>query len=297
MRAIENEEPAIGLRQAATASLRAALVWTIAAAAIVLWLVGSYRWLAYQLGEWQFDRFGKFYPALTFLAFVLVACVPIALVWLARRRRRRTADAADAATIHDHRREERAIWRLRLFAWVVAGVAALLALGAWLTLPSARSGDPVEITAGRAIPESPSWGVLRGDYRLGRTAYFDEDLLFVRRRLLVAPVVFEGAGARSAPPLFTVVEPLAGNRGFVSIGRGLIVPGGVPRELLPLYASERAGPVALLMRDEEEAGWRRRMFGWQSAIVALIGLLAALGAGRHLKRIRARATDPQAPST
>ncbi|HVF92864.1 MAG TPA: hypothetical protein VM900_00965, partial [Sphingomonas sp.] len=58
--------------------------WAIVVAFVLLWQLVAYRGLIALAAEWQFDTFGRYYPALTYVLLVVVLGSPI--LWLMRLR-------------------------------------------------------------------------------------------------------------------------------------------------------------------------------------------------------------------
>ena len=58
--------------------------WSIAVALVLMWQMLAYRGLMALAAEWEFDAFGRYYPALTYLLLVVVLGSPI--LWLIRGR-------------------------------------------------------------------------------------------------------------------------------------------------------------------------------------------------------------------
>ena len=289
-------DPVAATRERPNYAWRTLGLWSLVASAILVWWMAVYAGWLEPLGEWQFARFGRYYPTLTIMVLAALAIVPIGLVIRARhsqlRRRRRQAITASAQAARfgmDHvlRSGRRAEW---LFAGVAACalVVALLAFIAPFLAPSA-AGPAVEYRAGSLEPLRSGPARIAGTYRLGPVGRFEERFLLIRHTVYVAPVFPVGGGDAR---LLTVVEPRLAGTGFRPIPQGVIVPQGLPRELELLYRNAQvplAERPALLMRDEAQRTWRSRTLAGEALVVALLAAVFLLAFRRHRRRVAERA--------
>lgn len=265
---------------------RLAAGWVVVCLAALTWWAAHYAgWFA-RAGEWQFARFGSYYPVLTLALLLLALGVP-ALVG-ARVGTRRAPESPIARTQASVRR-----WRRLLGVLALAGAAMTLGvLASILTLPGSGNA-PLRIVDPRAIP-APGEGLaeLRSDLRIGPAARLDESYVVARRRLWVAPL---------SERLLTTMEPDGmepdGDGPLRPAMRGVLVRAGVPAELRLLYA--RAGiaiapDAALLMRDDAAVRWRSLVLAAQFALLTLAmaaGWAVLRRQGRRIEAAVARATS------
>ncbi len=265
------------------------------AAAFVLWQSLTYTGLVLRLGEWQFDRFERYFPTLTFIALTALFSLP-ALVALALVRRRdgdtpppeavRRANAIDAAT---------QLMRL-LFAVGVVGVgAAIASLLMLVTLPTS-AGAPRDVRVGTAEALAPEEGHVRlvGTIGVDRVARFDESLLVIRREIFVAPVIDRGQQA----PLryFVMLQPIdAQARRFAPVRPGILRQAALPREIVHLYRRARyavADTPYLLFASDRDLRWRYIVFAGEALVLALVALLFAEVQRRRRDRLAREFADP-----
>lgn len=291
-----SDDPCTATREHPDYAWRTLGLWSLIACVILVWWMALYTGWLEPLGEWQFARFGRFYPTLTILTVAALAIVPIGLVirarhgHLRRRRRKAIASPGEAARLGvDHAlRSGRRAERLFAAIGVCALVLALLAFIAPFLTPPA-GGPVVGIEADSPEPLRAGPARLAGAYRLGPVGRFEERFLFIRHTVYVAPVFPVGGGDAR---LLTVVEPRLAGPGFRPISQGVIVPRGLPRELELLYRNAQvplAERLALLMRDEAQRVWRYRTLAGEALAVALLAGLFLLAFRRHRRRLAERA--------
>lgn len=265
----------------ATRAWRVAAGWSLLVGAILLWWAAHYAgWIA-RAGEWQFARWGSYFPALTLAVLALLLGVPAMLAARARARQRR--EPLDPLA----RMRAGVAWWRRLFgvATIAGAVTTLAVLASLPGLPDA--GGAILLPNAAAPVPGEGLAELRGDWRTGRRARLEEDYVVARRTLWVAPVAFPGRGDTPVALLTTLVPDPDGR--WVPVTRGILVRGGVPAELRHLYQAAGvtiARDAGLLMPDSAAVRWRTLMLAAQAA---LLTLLAA--AGWAMLRAQARRVD------
>ena len=268
---------------------------------LLLWLTlavvfaADYRGLIAWAGEWQFARFGRFYPVLTItLAVFLTILPPLALRLFVRRRRRARQPDADGATRDPLRLATRSARRAsRFFGWLSI---ALAAASLWAVVASSRAptGEGpirrIEVD-GSAMP-AEGHARFAPATRIGRIAQVTEDVAFARRTLWVAPVFAADADAGAERAAFwTELVPTGVPGRFRRIDAGVYVHGGLPPEVAPLYrAIGLAVPreAGLLMRDSDRPRWRMTAVAVQAGAISLLALAIALILARQAGRLRRR---------
>lgn len=256
-------------KRGTTRRWRIASVWLVLCLCALLWAAAHYGGWIGAAGEWQFGRFGSYFPTLTVVVLLLLLGVPALLA--ASRRERASAAATPIARTGAAVRRWRRLFGVVAVAGIALTVAVLLSL---LTLPGGRADAPPIALTSAAVP-GEGLAVLRGAWSAGRVARLDEDYVFARRTLFVAPVRFEGAPGGPATLLTTL---LPDDRGRLRpIARGVLVPRGLPVELRLLYARAGvrvAGDARLLLPDDAAVRWRSLVLAVQ---VALLALVAGIG--------------------
>lgn len=276
-------------------------LWSLIASMILVWWMAVYAgWLA-PLGEWQFARFGRFYPTLTVMALAALAIVPIGLIIRARHRhlRRKRREAMAAPDVVGRQGIEHAMRSAHRAQWLFGAVAicALMLGTAALIVPLLNppaTGAPVAIGASDRNLWREGPARLSGTYRLGPVGRFEERFLFIRHTIHVAPVFAIGGGPAR---LLTVVEKRATAPGYRPIGEGTLVPHGVPRELMYLYRNAGIAVTerpALLLRGEVQRTWRYRTLAAEAFVVALLAGSFYLAFRRHRRRLAERSAAIEA---
>lgn len=274
--------------------LRATSVWLIVCLLLLLWWAIRYRSLVEMLAEWQFSLLGRYYPSLTVSAVVLILALPIAMIVGGyRRRRRRRFDAAASSPATPEvliARAIRSAQRGRLFFSGIAVVTALVAVVVLLRMLSLPSDSGAVRTvvgvAGSVQPEGAA--AFARPLRIGRVARIEENVGLARRVMYIAPVYLPRREDGDA--FLTIVEPSSTPPlRFTPIASGVLVEGGLPREVTNLY---RAAGITvpersyLLMRDGAMVRWRSLVLGVQTALLALVAAGIALLLGRQARRLR-----------
>lgn len=259
---------------------RGLLGWAALVCALFLWQTLSYSGLAAVAAEWQFDRFGRYYPTLTLLLLAFIVGSP-ALYLLRRRIRVSSAAQPDAVRTYAMRQA----WRFRRVLIVLSGVGAaatLVTLLLLIGLPSA-AGPPRRVVVGAPGSISPDEGLttLVGRVLYDRTSALDENLLLFRRGFRFAPVQAPGG---SGPQIRYFIEVAArdGAGNAADTRTGILRRGALPGEIIRLY--RYAGydinePHYVLYDDVTSMRWPYYVTAAHLAFVTLV--LAAAAAFQH----------------
>ncbi len=278
-----------------TRRLRQVLLgWAAIVALIALWQTLTYSGAVAIAAEWQFDRFGRYFPALTLI--VLAALFGSPVLFLLRRRPRRHDDPGVALAIAA---ERQACLLLRILLWLAGGfcLAALVALALVLFLP-ATTGAPLRVTVGAPGSISPDEGPTRlvGAVQYDRTSAFDGNLLLFRRSFRFAPV--QPIGRPSSDLRYFIelgpdehIAPVSAER------TGILRRGSLPGEIIRLYryaGYELTKPHYVLYQSRTSMRWPYYVTAAHLAFVALVlGLASAFQYGRW-RKIRRQAADREA---
>ncbi len=164
--------------------------WLLISSAIVFLFLfiqaATYTGVVEWLAEWQFARFGRYFPTLT-LAVLLLLFIGLWIVIDRLRRRTRNQKQLVDPLVRDMRRLSSAA----NFLFVAAGLSALMGLGvlaSYFQQPS-MDGPPtiVDLSRGAATLE-PGATRLTGMTAIGPVSRHTEDLLFWRATQYFAPV-------------------------------------------------------------------------------------------------------------
>ncbi len=251
--------------------------WAVFVALLLLWQVVAYRGLMALAAEWEFDTFGRYYPALTYVALVVLLASP--LLWLLRGR------AADAGTPGLD------------FIRVLAAIASASAVGsilAALTMAAQpdQAGAAARVTIGSAASLAPAEGatVLVGDVVGDRVAGLSENLFVARRSFRFVPVrapgVRDGAIRFFAEVAADNTVAAAQREGALT---GILKRDALPGELVRLFryaGFEVAADYHVLFARRDSLQWPYRVLAVELLLVALLSGIGALGL--HLRRERQR---------
>lgn len=277
-----------------------ASLWAALVVLFFLWQSVAYRGLVAFMGEWQFNTFGIYRPALTYFVFVAILA-PLPLLF--RRRRKRALMAPEqlgaVPVVPGLSSALRSATRFLRLLLVLAGASfavALVALVGWLLLPS-DAGPVQRITASDTLPATPAEGAteLRGKILYNRTSAFDQNLWVVRRNTRFAPVIEEGAD-ETAIRYFVELPPTdRPDLAAVSVRRGILKRNALPGELLRLYsyAGFRVFPEHyVLFSTAAPMGWPYLVTALEFAGAGLLILLGGAVQWFRRRRLVARHAEP-----
>ena len=215
-------------------------LWIAIAALFVLWQSMTYRGLSALAAEWQFNEFGLYHPALTFLVLVLVLSSPLLLLRLWRqRKRKRGAQDEPVEPLSGLRRAIGLTSRLlrTLIGGALAAVLAASLIAAYTLFLPRDNGPPHHISANDELLVPPLGPAeVRGRILYDSTAVFNEDFRIGRSDTRFAPLIGEN-GNRAALRYFVELpsELLPDRHDLISVHRGILREGGLPGELINLY--------------------------------------------------------------
>ncbi len=234
------------------------------------------------LGNWQFARFGRYFPAATIiLPLVFVAIVWVALAALWRRRRRHAAQDMPRMQLIDAQ-------RVAMTLAALAALAAVAVSGHYLTLPSAdaapASADLSRSDANR-LPEGPLR--LSGIVPAGPASRYAEDVIINRRESMLVPIARNRDGALSLFVELPMTAADATPPPLAARHEGLLRRNALPSEIAHLYRGEGIAVdarAAVLFHNARNA---------YASVLTLLGefitlALIALGFGLWLRRAERR---------
>ena len=239
-----------------------------------------------RLGEWQFARFGRYFPALT----IIVPLIIVALLWMigARLLRRARHRRNPEARAYDERVTLGDGARLFLLIGWLSGLGALAVFGHYLQLPDG-SGPVRTVAVGSTHPVTFAEGPVRlvDAPPLGPVARYVEDVMVARRTTYFVPVgtiprVGVGRPRHRAPfNLFVEVERINGDEStdprlpatFAQGGEhdGILRADALPSEIAQMYR-DVGYPVA-----DESAVLFRSVANAQRGVVVLMAEFIAFG--------------------
>ena len=270
----------------------ASIVWVVFIVLFFLWQTIAYFGVVALVAEWQFNEFGTYRPALTYVLFILLLA-PLPLLFRRRRKRAVAGEATEMAaeqSPHAVRSTSR-VARLLSYSGIASFCVALVSLAATLMLPS--DGGPLQrLTASDTLPAEPGEGAteLGGKILYNRTAAFDENLWIIRRNTRFAPVIEEGAD-ETAIRYFVELAPDEKASPGKSVRRGILKRNGLPGELLRLYryAGFRVFPNHyVLFSSAEPMRWPYFILAVEFALGGILFLLAALFLTIRARQMRVR---------
>ena len=267
-------------------------VWLAVAGLFLLWQTLTYRGLSALAAEWQFNEFGFYHPALTFLVLLLILAAPLAFLRLLPSARRQEVVEAPSRLGYAIGTTSRLLKTLFGAALCVV-VAALVVAAFVLFLP--RADGPVHQVDAGADTGQPFVGPveLRGRVLYDKTSVFNEDFLLGRRVSRFAPVVGEGTDQTSLrffvelPSAAPATQPRS-----TAVHTGILRQGGLPGELIQLYryAGFRVEPGYYVL-FASEASMRHTYFTTAVELLVLALFIALIGAiyayrRKHLRTIQ-----------
>ncbi len=248
--------------------------------ALALWQLANYAGLMRHVGEWQFARFGRFFPAATLmLALLLVtalAVLVLRLFW--REKRDRQGAAQEIFLLARVNRSAKAMFLIAVFCallttFVAIGVARLPGAAA----PRQNLDAGKNLIAAQLADGPTRASGLEG---VGPTARFTQDLLIFRRTIFVVPV---NTGSKASTLLVEVDAPGARADGPLSDRDGYLRLDAAPQEVVTMYQGagyDVADGAAVLYRDADSARWRPLM----TSVLLLLATLIAVAFGYVFRR-------------
>lgn len=268
---------------------RAIAVWAILVALVLLWQMLAYRGAMALAAEWQFDTFGRYYPALTYV--LLVALLASPLWWLARDR-----PAAEAPVTLPGPGFIRALLGVALGCAAASALAAL----AMLAQPDG-DGAAARVTIGSAAATTPAEGatVLVGDAIGDRVAGLSEDVFVARRSFRFVPVLAPDGADRTVRYFAEIdaANTLAVARRDGSL-TGILKHDALPGELVRLFryaGIDVAREYHVLFASRDSLQWPYRVLAVELALVALLCGGVVLALHRRRERLRVTAAGKKLP--
>ena len=273
-----------------------AVAWLGMVIVFLVWQSLSYRGLLAFLAELEFETFGVYHPAITYLALLAILCSPMLLF---RRRAKATKTAFVPATDGPRQNPEISVNSVRIMLGLA--VMALFAAAGVSLFGFALPNDdgPIHTIAVANQSQKPMVGPadLRGRVLFNQISVLNESILNSKYNTRFAPMV--GENADQAHIRYFVELPPDAQPGALetsSTYRGVLRQGGMPGELVRLYryAGLKIDPEYYVLFAS--TGSMRRAYivsAGELLFLALVALLlgAILGFGRsranRLKRQRA----------
>ncbi|CAN5288203.1 hypothetical protein BH11PSE5_BH11PSE5_10750 [soil metagenome] len=234
-------------------------IWLAIAGLFLLWQTMTYRGISALAAEWQFNKFGFYHPALTYLGMLLILSLPLALLRLFPLRKRSEPPIPDAARMSRTIGRTTRLQRNLLGAAIAVTLVAVLVAIFMLFLPRATGPAHEVVVSDNSSPPPTGPAELRGRVLFDKIAVFNEDFLFTHRSRRFAPVVGDGTDQTVLRYFVEVpTETPSTGSGSVALSKGILRRGGLPGELVQLYryAGYRVAPDYYVL-FESEASMRR----------------------------------------
>lgn len=264
----------------------------------------TYTDLIGRLGEWQFARFGRYFPALTVLLPIVLGLI----IW--------TAAAKILRMIAGRRHGTRVVGKRRILLvdatrllFILAAVAGLLTLAVfthYVQLPDSRG--KLQLVSLKTLSAK---GLVEGPVKLvdapgiGPVSRYADGVIFTQRTSFFLPVGSAAtaheirSGSKAARPfnLFVEIDPPAGDISNDALNRlasvksaehrGLLRAGALPSEIVAMYRG--AGyPVetrsSVLFLSQGSANFRVLLYMCETLAFGLIALLFGLILNRAKRR-------------
>ncbi|UYY57041.1 hypothetical protein [Sphingomonas sp. S2-65] len=269
--------------------MRLLLAWLAVVAAFFAWQTAEYQGLVARFAEWQFSRFGGFYPLASLLLLVFLFGAPV-LYTLSARAHRQNGNIGTPFS------QARALFRFLAWVALTMGLAASVALLLAVTA-SMGSGAPVtlDLASARGVIPDNGPATLKGTVLLDRVATMGADTPLGGWEVRFVPVV----GGRGGPIRFFVQtrEPL-GKATAASV-TGSLQRNGLRGDLIPLFtnAGYRVSTPHYVLYTDARA--MRVPYLWtalQYGLVALVFGLAAWFQHRRSRRLHPRTPNAARPA-
>jgi NADH:ubiquinone oxidoreductase subunit 6 (subunit J) len=251
----------------------------------------SYQGLIYILAEWQFERFGRYFPTLTIILLVTLAAILLAIgrmVWSRVSAKRQGTPIAD-----DRSKDAQALIRLSLarrFFLSFASFAAIAGLGTfihYLQLPGpTKEVTTIDLASGAPARLKEGSVVVRGIEPIGPIARASEDIFFSRSSTYLVPVgQTKLENGTSVANLFVQITGTE-RRSVPAEVRGVLRRNALPSEVAVMYRAAEV-PVSLessvVFLDARTASTPSLNVLMTLIVLTLVGLLFGLLA-RHRER-------------
>ena len=274
--------------------------WAVLVALIFLWQVVSYWGLVEVAAEWQFNLFGRYFPAMIYLLFVLIFAFPLFLLvrgrWWEKEVGADEAEPDEGALLAHGLINVTRFMKAMLYTAAGCLVAAAIALLSMFFLPTA-DGSPQRLDASisAASPAREGASVLDGMIIYSQTAALNQDVWVTRQDLRVAPVIGSDHRGRTIRYFVELTGEELNRRTdqYVEQRRGILKRNALPGELYHLYryaGFEMTDPYYVLYSSERTLRWPHIQTAIQLFIAALcFGLLGGwqFQVRRRLERRRA----------
>ncbi len=259
------------------------LLLIVAAAVAILFIQAvSYSGLMRSLAEWQFVRFGRYFPVFTIILFAGLVALIWSLLVLVRRRARKETPPVTLSRLAFR-------WRSAgMFLGIASGVLAIVAIGVFIHyLRAPRDSASIRIanlSQAQGASFTPGPTRLEGIRALGPVGLYTEDVLFSSRTYYFVPV---GRDANGAFNLFVEIDDPQAQR-FPESTTGLLRSDALPSEFAQMYRINRmavAPESAVLFRDAQSADRPILVLLGEVALFAVSAALFAFLCRRRARKI------------
>lgn len=255
----------------------ATIAWSLVLFLVLCWQALHYEGLMAWAGEWEFNHLGAYYPVLSVLCLTILLASPLILLVLYRSwpSRTRSILLAEPAAVADRAR------RAANDCWIAAAILAIAAAGVfgYGRFGIVETRRPALVNP--AVPASLTSGrvQMHGTVMTERLAVVEQNGLFYRRTLQLAPVLPAAAGSTAAGQELRVFAVVAGAQDQPKAGaplNGYLVQGGLPAGATQLFRDAglrvSARPYVLYHSAEEV----RQPFESAALPLALLAIILAL---------------------
>lgn len=254
----------------------------------------SYSGLMRSLAEWQFVRFGRYFPVFTLLVLAGIAALVWRVLVFVRRRARRERAPKTLARLASR-------WHgAAMFLAIAAAALAILALGVAIHFVRAPGEDGklrvADLSRLQGASFAPGSTRLEGIRALGPIGLYTEDLLFSTRTYYFVPA---GRAANGVFNLFIEIDGPDANQ-IPASTTGLLRTDALPSEVAEMYRLNRmpvAAKSSVLFKSERSANRPILiLLGEVAAFALLAALFAFLSRRRARKLEREKAVAAQLPA-
>ena len=260
-------------------------------AVLIFALIGAFRYsgVMEKLAEWQFAHFGRYHPALTVLALVLLAALAWRIIWWLVSRDRSVDDPQ-----WQMRRDVAMLDAARVAMYAIAMLSAVFTLGAfvqWLQLPS-DDGKAAQVSVSTASRMREGPLQLTDVRAIGPVARYREGVLWWGRPRYLFPVGQRIINGQPHYDLFVALRPDARRPLDVptlsSTRTGVVRRNALPDEIAVMYAANRhpvTADAAVVYENASEASRSTLFFMAEAFAVGVVSVLFAFFIARRAKRL------------
>ena len=212
-----------------------ARLWIGAIIVFSVWETINYTGAVAFFAEWQYDKLGSFYPAITCLLMILFLSLPLLLIARWRQKYSKGQANPESAPLSADRMAA-SRWRNGFIVAALITACAILVIGIFtFFLPD--DSEPVRLLTVTEATTPSMLGAteLHGKVLYDKIAVFNEDTLLSHSRDRFAPVVAEGANQANFRYFVELPSDSQGRRAHDNAYRGVLRRGGLPGDLEKIY--------------------------------------------------------------